>query len=89
MFATGGSTNVARYSNPHVDELYTQARAELDPAKRTALYHDIDRILWEDMPRLPLYQRPNFIAFRPNIVNIAPSPALGPFWNTARWGLKA
>ena len=89
VFGTGGSTNVARYSNP------TRRRA-LRPssgrARRRQAHGPLPRHRpdpWEDMPRLPLYQRPDFIAFRPNIVNIAPSPALGPFWNTARWGLKA
>jgi len=89
VFGTGGSTNVARYSNPKVDELFAQARAELDGAKRADIYSEIDRILWDDMPRLPLYQRPGFIAYSANIVNVAPSPTLGPFWNTARWALKA
>jgi hypothetical protein len=41
------------------------------------------------MPRLPLYQRPNVVAYRDDLVNVAPSPALGTFWNLERWGLKA
>lgn len=89
VFGTGGSANVAGYANPVVDDLFTKARAELDAGRRAAIYHDIDRLLWADMVRLPLYQRPGFVAYRSNVLNVAPSPALGPYWNTARWGLAA
>jgi peptide/nickel transport system substrate-binding protein len=89
VFGTDSKINVTKYSNTKVDELFRQARAELDPGKRTGIYYDIDRILWDDMPRLPLYQRPNVVAYRDDLVNVAPSPALGTFWNLERWGLKA
>lgn len=88
VFGSGAAQNVTKYSSPYVDERFARARAELDAAQRTKLYNEIDAKLWEEMPRLPLYQRPGLVAYRDNVVNIAPSPALGPFWNTARWGLK-
>ncbi len=42
--------NVSRYSNPEVDRLWASEAAELDPAKRAALFHQIQKQLVEDSP---------------------------------------
>jgi len=47
---TDGSTNIAKYSNPELDELLTQGNAETDPVKRKAIYVEVQRILSEDLP---------------------------------------
>lgn len=46
------------YSNPTVTKLVTQARTELDPAKRRQMYYDIQRITNEDAEMVPLYYSP-------------------------------
>ncbi|GAA4006014.1 ABC transporter substrate-binding protein [Comamonas faecalis] len=43
-------TNNASYKNPQVDHLLEQASAELDPAKRKALYQEFQQIVTEDSP---------------------------------------
>src|SRR5262245_15491382 len=45
---SGGASNWSFYSNPEVDNLLEQARAELDYTRRIALYHEEERIVMED-----------------------------------------
>jgi peptide/nickel transport system substrate-binding protein len=85
-FATMGSVNISKYSNATVDRLYQDAAGTLDDSKRAALLNDIDRQLWQDLPTLPLYQRPTVLAFANTLVNVGINPVSGPFWNIDQWG---
>lgn len=87
-FGTGGGSNNNKYSNARVDALYAQARQELDDAKRWGILNEIDRIMWEDLPRLTLYQRPVVVAYRKVAVNVFVNPAAGPTWNAQDWGIR-
>jgi peptide/nickel transport system substrate-binding protein len=42
--------NSGGYSNPKVDALIDQGRAESDPAKRAAIYKQMQEILYDDAP---------------------------------------
>ncbi|MGI8810265.1 MAG: ABC transporter family substrate-binding protein [Acidimicrobiales bacterium] len=88
-FTTTGTVNISKYSNTTVDRLYQEAASELDDKRRTDLLNQIDRQLWEDMPRLPLYQRPTVVAFQSSLANVGINPVSGPFWNIDQWGRKA
>lgn len=48
--ADANATNDTRYANPELDTLLDAARGELDPAKRTAMYHRAERIIYDDAP---------------------------------------
>ncbi|MBN7809208.1 MULTISPECIES: ABC transporter substrate-binding protein [Agrobacterium] len=62
-FKTGNFVNYSNYSNATVDELLNSARYEVDDAKRTALFKEIQTILMEDAPwGLVVY--PKFILAR-------------------------
>lgn len=50
-----GAGNMARYSNPAVDALLARADA-LDGEARNALYRDAQKIVYEDLPSIPLFQ---------------------------------
>lgn len=43
------------YCNPRLDELLTQGRTESDPTARQATYQQVDRILSEELPVIPLW----------------------------------
>ncbi len=43
------------YKNPQLDELLVQARSEADRAKRVQLYHEIQKLIAEDLPVIYLY----------------------------------
>jgi peptide/nickel transport system substrate-binding protein len=48
-------TNYFRYRNPRVDALLDQVSSETDAAKQKSLYHQIQDILVEDTPFIPMY----------------------------------
>lgn len=54
LFHTGSDFNVANYSNPQADSLLEQARTELDPHARIALYQQVERLLLRDYATIPL-----------------------------------
>jgi ABC-type transport system substrate-binding protein len=49
---SGGPNNWSFYRNPEVDRLLEQARQEFEHTRRIALYHDVERIIMEDAPRI-------------------------------------
>lgn len=49
------SWNRWQYGNPEVDELLEAARASVDPEEREALYAEVQEILAEDLPAIPIY----------------------------------
>jgi peptide/nickel transport system substrate-binding protein len=64
--------------------------AELDPARAAALANQVDRKLWEELPSIPLYQRPTFLAWRGTLRNVVENPTLeGPLWNAESWAFVA
>ncbi len=58
---TGGSLNYSRYSNPEVDKLLNEARRELDPEKRKAIYDEVMEILVDELPYIFTYHENNVI----------------------------
>jgi peptide/nickel transport system substrate-binding protein len=48
---------VSQYSNPEVDKLIVQARAEMNTEKRKQLYSQLLRLIREDAPWLFGYQQ--------------------------------
>jgi peptide/nickel transport system substrate-binding protein len=71
------------YSNPLVDRLLEQGRVELDEGRRRALYAQVDRILAEDLPLLPLWYTNNVAAMRSDVEGFELSPT-GSFASMAR-----
>ena len=90
IYYTGSASNFGKYTNPAVDEVVNKAVAEVDFTKRTALLNQADSMMWTDLPNLPLYQKPTFIAFSNKYSNIVDNTTTEtPFWNVEEWGLKA
>jgi peptide/nickel transport system substrate-binding protein/oligopeptide transport system substrate-binding protein len=54
LFHSQGSTNLTRYQNPRVDRLLDRARAESNYLKRVETYREVERLVMEDSPVLPL-----------------------------------
>ncbi|MEM2915418.1 MAG: ABC transporter substrate-binding protein [Candidatus Bathyarchaeia archaeon] len=63
------------YSNPQVDSLFDEDRSTaLSPAERTALYTEIQNILLEDAPWVPLYIDITYTAVRKNVEGLIVMP---------------
>ncbi len=85
IYGTDTDGNVGLYSNAEVDALFEQANQELDPEARVAMLHEIDQILWEDLPILPLFQVPELIAFDESVQNVEYNGYQGLTASAHRW----
>lgn len=74
--------NNARYCNPEYDRLLEQARVELDPAKRTELFQQMNRLLATDVAVIPVVHRAmaNAVASRLDGVEFTP-------WDASTWAI--
>lgn len=70
FFLTTSSRNQMQYDNPEVDRLFTEARAELDDGKRLEMYHEIQHILAEDLPRVNLVEYSYLKPYRADVNNL-------------------
>jgi len=85
-FRTGGSTNVFKYSNPDVDKLLDDARADLDAASRKTSYKLVQKLLACDGPAAFMTYGQLFTAMRDNIkgFDIIANRSLTSLANTTR-----
>ncbi len=51
----GSKGNLSRYATPQVDALLDRADGSMDPAERTRLYREAEKIILGDAPCLFLY----------------------------------
>ncbi|MDX6256539.1 MAG: glutathione transport system substrate-binding protein [Frankiales bacterium] len=81
------ASNYGFYKDPQVDKLLIQAAGETDDAKARAELNAADKILSAAAYVMPLYQKPTFLAFGDNSVNIRDNASLsGPPYNVSEWG---
>lgn len=81
-----GQFNFINYSNPKVDKLLEQGRLELNPDKRTKIYHEFSRLLLEDSPIVYLFEGYGLPAINKRIRGIDnPAPPAGIGWNSQDW----
>ena len=55
LFVTGGDNNYGQYSNADVDKGLLDARAITSDDERVAKYQEVDKLIAEDMPVIPLF----------------------------------
>ena len=90
IYKTDSDSNYGKYSNSSVDSLMKKALAEADFDKRMALLNEVDEMMWKDLPNIPLYQKPTFLAYADKYANIVDNTTTEtPFWNVEEWGIKA
>jgi len=66
--------NSAFYSNPAADHLMEEARHELDPEKRRAIYHRLHRVFRDDAPVVFVVNASQKYAFRRQVRGLVTSP---------------
>lgn len=57
LFVTGNGNNHTKYSNKAYDKLVADAMVEPDAAKREGIMIEIEKVLMDDMPVGPIYNR--------------------------------
>lgn len=72
--------NNARYCNLEYDRLWAEAKQELDPAKRTQLYQQMNLLLAEDVAVIPVVHRAMANAVSNSLDNVEFTP-----WDASTW----
>jgi peptide/nickel transport system substrate-binding protein len=65
--------NRGRYANPRIDALLVAAAAEPDEARRRALYLQVQQILADDLPSIPLWYPDNVVLHSPRLTGVTPN----------------
>ncbi|MGQ0521217.1 MAG: ABC transporter family substrate-binding protein [Actinomycetota bacterium] len=84
-------SNFGKYKNTAVDAAIAKAATILDPEEQAEALNKIDEMLWEDLPNIPLFQKPaGLLAYSGKYANIEDNTTSeGFFFNASRWGLTA
>jgi peptide/nickel transport system substrate-binding protein len=65
--------NRGRYSNARVDALLAQAAAEADQSKRREMYVEVQRILADELPSIPLWYPDNVAVHSERLTGVTPN----------------
>ena len=76
LFASDSPVNYMRYQNEEVDRLLQTARGIIDPIKRAEMYQQIEQIILESSPVIPLFYLSVDRVYQPSVQGIRVS-ALG------------
>ncbi|MGH3325119.1 MAG: ABC transporter family substrate-binding protein [Streptomyces sp.] len=90
-FASDSDSNFGKYANEEFDAGIKEASRILDKDDRAQKLNELDEVLWEDVPTIPLFQKPSgILSYSDKYANIIDNTTTeGPFWNSINWGLKA
>ena len=77
--------NNYRWCNQEVTKLLHASDVEPDITKRGDLIKQAQVLMGNDVPLLPMYQRPETVAYANRLQNIKDNPLGGQFWNVAEW----
>jgi oligopeptide transport system substrate-binding protein len=78
LFHSESRNNDGEYSNPEVDRLLEEARAEQDSEKRMELYQQAEEMILEDAPIVPLTHDAEYWLTKPYVKGMIYPPAIIP-----------
>jgi peptide/nickel transport system substrate-binding protein len=81
--------NFYRYCNEDVTKWLEESEVTTSVDDRIALTKQIQEQMAEDMALLPLFQRPETIAYTNRVRGMESNPLGGLVWNVADWGVSA
>ncbi len=86
----GGESNYLNYCNRAATKLLEASNSELDPAKRIKDFQMADALMAKDVPTIPMYQRPNPLIYKSDLLGMKNNPSLVGFsWNMEEWHWKS
>ncbi len=90
FYATKGSNNGQKYSNPELDRVLAAMESTLDPAERRREGLAMQRILLHDLPSIPLTSNVAVVTKRAGLTGYTPNPTnMTPFVGCASWRWQA
>jgi peptide/nickel transport system substrate-binding protein len=85
-FTCGNASNYTEYCNRNVTKWLGQSDRELNDAKRLALIVKVDKVLANDVPMIPLYQRPTYLVYKTSVHGMVDNAtSQGPSFNAEAW----
>lgn len=78
LFHSKSGNNHVNYSNPEVDRLLEEARLEQDHDRRMEMYREIERMIVEDAPWIPLFHNAEYWLTKPYVKGMVYPPAVVP-----------
>ncbi|MEV0614332.1 ABC transporter family substrate-binding protein [Nonomuraea sp. NPDC050404] len=69
IYKTGSESNFPKASDPAVDAAIEAAVDETDPAKAVELANAADKLIWDMVHTIPLYQRPDIWGVKKTLAN--------------------
>ena len=79
-FSSHSANNLSSYGNPRVDELINTIAVETDPARRDDYVLEAERLIWDDVQVIPLYQRPDMWEINTKVANFGAFGLATPIW---------
>jgi peptide/nickel transport system substrate-binding protein len=84
--ARGFGQNVSRDGTPQIDALLDRVTADQDRTQQTADANAVDKLLWDRMATVPLYQKPTFLAHSSALRNVQDNASQTRLtWNSDDW----
>lgn len=80
-----GLLNAARHCDPQIDALLAEAGGTLDPGRRADILNQVDELFLGDFAMIPLYQRPNLLAWSDELDGPQANPWQTETWNVGAW----
>src|SRR5919206_1327682 len=88
-FSCGNASNYTEYCNRQVTRWLSQSDRELNDKKRLSLIKKVGKVLGNDVPMIPLFQRPTYLVYKTSIGGLVDNPASqGPSFNAEAWFKK-
>jgi len=86
IWKCNGQSNYMEYCNKKVSSLLEKTDVQLNVKKRFALFNQADALMANDIPTIPLYQKPTYLVFKAGIKGMKDNATLqGPTWNAEAW----
>ena len=90
IWSCGGDSNYLGYCSKKASDLMAKGQGESNPTKRAALWNAADKIIAAAVPTIPLYQRPNPLAYKSDLLGVSNNPAtISATWNIEDWHWKS
>ncbi|HCP24081.1 MAG TPA: peptide ABC transporter substrate-binding protein, partial [Dehalococcoidia bacterium] len=79
LFYSDSSNNHTNYSNPEVDALLEKARVETDETLRFSIYSEVEQMILDDAPWIPLwYSGERYLLVKPKVQDYIQTPLIIP-----------
>ena len=86
IFSCGNASNYTEYCNRSVTNKLTASDQQLNPKKRLALITSVGKTMANDVPMVPLFQRPTYLVYKTSVKGMVDNASSqGPSFNAENW----